>query len=251
MNEYRKIIVFLFASVLLLYMIKLAIFTKKKWEFKTSTFFVLIGGLSLLTIGTFLDMLSWIFDYGIIKIAIDICFTLGTIIYIIGVIFWSNYTKEIIGKLQEIVLTDSLTGVLNRNGIEKVFARVTNTKDPFYVIVCDLDGTKRINDKFGHLDGDKYIKNTAKIMTSMVGLKGYVGRIGGDEFIILLGYLNIEELQQIKFNIKQKVEEIFPEQKTGISIGYSLYPSEGEEFGELMGIADSRMYEEKKTEKDK
>lgn len=243
-------IVFLFVLLLLFYMIKLLIFTKQSWKFRTYTFVVLIGGLSLLTIGAFLDMVIYIENYKIIYILMKSCFTLGSVIYVLGVILWSNYTRKMIKLLEKTSLTDPMTGVLNRNGIEKNYNIFIKTWGAFYVILCDLDGTKKINDSLGHLVGDKYINKTTKIMTDIIGLKGSIARIGGDEFVILLGYIDIEELQLIILKIKQAVYEILPEKNSGISAGYSLFPSDGVTFEELIKIADEKMYEDKQRRKD-
>ena len=161
----------------------------------------------------------------------------------IGVILWSNYTKKMIIQFEKIALTESMTGVLNRNGIEKIYNMINKARSSFYVIVCDLDGTKKINDSLGHLIGDNYINSATKIMTDIIALKGHIARIGGDEFVILLEYIDIQELQLIILKIKQAVYEILPEKNTGISFGYSLFPNDGVTFEELIKIADTKMYE--------
>lgn len=250
MVEFRKTIVFFFVLVLLFYMIKLRVFTKRSWKFRTYTFSVLIGGLSLLTIGTFLDMIVYIKNYKLIYILIKICFTLGAVIYILGVILWSNYTQKVIKQFEKNALTDCMTGLLNRNGIEKIFDMLIKEKSSFYVIVCDLDGTKKINDSLGHLMGDNYITSTTKIMTDIIRIKGNIARIGGDEFIILLGYIDIQELLLIILKLKQAIYEILPEKNSGISVGYSLFPDDGVTFKELIKIADEKMYEDKQRRKD-
>ncbi|MBZ9687186.1 GGDEF domain-containing protein [Clostridium estertheticum] len=249
MIQFRKIIVFLFVLVLLFYMIKLLILTKRSWKFGTYTFAVLIGGLSLLTIGTFLDMIVYIKNYEFIYILIKIFFTLGAIIYVLGVILWSNYTQKMINQFEKTALTDSMTGLLNRNGIEKIFNMRVKARISFYVIVCDLDGTKKINDSLGHLVGDKYIKSTTKIMTDIIGSKGNIARIGGDEFVIFLEYIDIQELQLIILNMKQAIYGILPEKNTGISVGYSLFLKDGVTFEELIKIADEKMYKDKQSRK--
>ena len=174
---------------------------------------------------------------------------MGAIIYVIGVILWSNFTKKMINQLEEITLNDYMTGVLNRNGIEKKYNRFIKSKSSFYVIFCDLDGTKKINDNFGHLIGDKYINRTTEIMTDIIGLKGHVARIGGDEFVILLEYIDSQELQLILLKIRQAVYAILPGKNTGISFGYSLFPNDGVTFEELIEIADKKMYVNKQSKK--
>lgn len=249
MFEFQKIIVFICVSVLLFYMIRLLIFTKQNWKFRTYTFVVLIGGLSLLTIATFLDMIVYIISYKITYILIKICFTMGAVIYVFGVILWSNYTKKMVKQFEAIALTDPMTGMLNRNGIEKIYNLFIETRSSFYVIVCDLDGTKKINDSLGHLAGDKYINSTTKIMADIIGLKGNIARIGGDEFVIIFEYIDIQELQLIVLKIKQAVYGILPERNTGISIGFSLFPNDGVTFDELIKIADEKMYIDKESRK--
>ncbi|MCB2300963.1 GGDEF domain-containing protein [Clostridium tagluense] len=249
MLDVQKVVVFLVALILLFYMIRLSVFTKQNWKIRTYAFVVLIGGLSLLIIATFFDIIGLIKNYKFIHILVRICFTLGTVIYVAGVILWSNYTKKMINQFKKIALTDSMTGVLNRNGMEKEYSMLIKEKNPFAVIVCDLDGTKKINDSLGHLAGDKYINSTTKIMTDAIGLKGHIARMGGDEFVIFLEYIDISELELIILKIKQAVCEILPEKNSGISIGYSLFPSDGVIFEELIKIADEKMYEDKQRRK--
>jgi len=249
MMEIRKIVIFLFVLLLLFYMLRLLTFTRKNWKFKTYTFVVLIIGLSLLTIGTFLDMIVSMKSYKIIYMLIKICFTMGAIIYVVGVILWSNYTKKMIIQFEQIALTDGMTGVLNRIGIEKIYNMFNEERSSFYVIVCDLDGTKKINDSLGHLIGDNYITSATKIMTDIIGIKGHIARIGGDEFVILLEYIDIQDLQLIILRIKQAVYGILPEKNTGISFGYSLFPNDGVTFEELIKIADKKMYNDKQSTK--
>lgn len=249
MFDIKKIIVFLFVLILLLYMIRLSIFTRRKWQFRTYTFSILFVGLLLFTIATFLDMASPIVKTQHMHILIRILFTLGAIIYTLGVILWSHYTKKVIEKLEEMTLKDAMTGLFNRTGIERVYKTIYESNNPFCVIICDLDGMKKINDKYGHLQGDKYITSTAKIITDAIGKKGYVGRIGGDEFVIILEYQDTQQVQQVLLKIKQLVDEIFTEKNTGISLGYSLFPYDGDALEELIKVADKKMYNDKKIRK--
>lgn len=89
-------------------MIRLSIYTRKKWQFRTYTFFVLVLGLILITIATFLDMLSPIIKTGHVYIFIRAFFTSGAIVYILGTIFWTHYTKKVIEQLEEMTLKDAV-----------------------------------------------------------------------------------------------------------------------------------------------
>ncbi|MCY6960175.1 GGDEF domain-containing protein [Clostridium brassicae] len=249
MYEVEKIIVFLFVAILLFYMIRLSFFTKREWGLETHTFKILFMGVLLIAIATFFDMILPIINTKIVHVSIKICFTLGAVVYIVGIILWSNYTKKVIKKFEELAVKDPMTGVFNRKGMEKVYKVFLKEKTPFYLVVCDLDRVKKINDEYGHLEGDKYIVGASKIILDTTGEKGYVGRIGGDEFVIILEYQDIQEVERIVFEIKQSVYEIFPRKDTGISLGYSLFPNDGDTLQDLIKVADERMYNDKERRK--
>jgi len=228
-------------------MIKLLYFTKKKWPLESYTFVILIGGISLITLATFLDLIRKIFDHELIDKVIKGGFTLGAIIYIIGIILWSNFTKTMMNKLEKSAITDYMTGILNRNGIERIYDSVAKEKNPFFVIVCDLDGTKMVNDTYGHIEGDYYIDESTKIIANVVGLKGHVSRIGGDEFVILLSYTTLDVLNDMIKSIKKRVSDIYSNENLGISVGYSTFPRDGKYLTDLIKVADKNMYEDKKS----
>lgn len=250
MIEYRKILVFIFVAILLIYMIRLFIFTKEKWKYKSYTIYILITGIVLVFFAALLDMLEGnIQNNSIYRAMIPVFFTLGAIVYVMGVIMWTKVTIQIMNKLEKLPLTDAMTGVLNRYGIEKLFKSTVETGKPFYVVICDLNGVKKINDTYGHIEGDKYINVATKIITRVIGLKEHMSRIGGDEFILLLEDLDKSKLEQNFCVIKSEISKIHPEAHTGISIGYALYPEEGINFKKLIKIADKKMYEDKKKQK--
>lgn len=249
MFDIYKVIVFLFVVVLLIYMIRLRLLAMAKLDLKTPTFTILLIGLSFCTVATFLDMIFPFWDSKIIYILLRVCFTLGAIFYIIGVILWSNYTKTVIQRYEEMALKDSMTDVFNRNGMEKVYKSVLQTNDKFFIIVGDLDRLKKINDEYGHLEGDRYIANASKIISKTLNGQGYVGRIGGDEFVILLNNKDLNEVEQIMTSIRQSIFQVSPGKSTGISLGYSVFPEEGSSLEDLVSVADRRMYIEKKSKK--
>lgn len=249
MIQFQKVLVFLCVTLLLFYMIRLLLFTNRKWPLKSYTFGILIGGMSLISIACFFDIIENVYRYKFIQYIIKTSFTLGAIIYVAGVILWSRFTKTMMEKLEKTTLTDPMTGVLNRSGVEKIYYELTEDKKPFYVIVCDLNGTKVINDTYGHIAGDKYISEATKILSNEVGTKGHISRIGGDEFVILLNYMDEEKVEVMISNIKRLVSSIYLDKNSGISIGYSLFPIEGRTLKELIKAADEKMYEDKKQSK--
>lgn len=247
MLDINKIIIFIFVAILGVYMIRLSHFATRNWQYKTNVFQALFLGLTFLGFATFLDVITPIYTIPSMHIIIRVFFTSGSIIFVLGLIRWISYTKEFILKIEEMSLKDSMLDIYNRKGIEKLFNTAIKNKEAFYMILCDLDGMKNINDKYGHLEGgDTYIKRTVEIMRDIVGDKGDIGRLGGDEFIILLEMEQLDMIEEIITNIKKLVGNIFNGEKTGISMGYSKFPYDGVTIEELLIIADKNMYVDKK-----
>jgi diguanylate cyclase (GGDEF)-like protein len=209
----------------------------------------MIIGLGLISVGTFFDMISNLINMNLGTL-IPTCFTLGAIIFVVSIMLWSKYMVEIMTALNEYAHNDSMTGLYNRMGFEKVFEKKIAIQESFYIMVFDLDKTKIINDNFGHLKGDKYIISAARIIKDEIGENGFIGRTGGDEFVALVENITEEKIEDIKFFIKNRVSHIFNKQNTQISIGYSKYKKDGETFEELLNLADKKMYEDKKKIKE-
>ncbi|MGV8905401.1 MAG: GGDEF domain-containing protein [Acetobacterium sp.] len=245
MPELRKIVVFIFVSLLFIYMVKLLYVMRHKKE-NLYIFIIMNGGLLLLAVATFLDMIAKNSCIAYIYIIMKLCFTGGAILYIIGMILWTDFTKKMNGELERMASIDSLTGTLNRNGLIKVFDVLVKRKIPFYFLVGDLDGTKLINDTLGHLEGDKFICNTANIMTDAVRNHGHISRIGGDEFVIIFENQDSHEAAKIIDTIRKKVSMLYPETNSDMSIGAAIYPSDGQTFEALFKVSDTQMYESKR-----
>jgi diguanylate cyclase (GGDEF)-like protein len=199
-----------------------------------------------LTIATFLDLFAGIFHEPYVYLILKLCFTVGSIFYVIGIILWSGFTVNIINDLERMASLDSLTGALNRNGLNKAFDTLIKSESSFYLFVCDLDHTKLVNDTLGHIEGDKFICNASQIMVDAIGKNGDVSRIGGDEFVILVKNFDIFKIEESIFHIKEKISELYPQSNFGISVGYASFPEDGKTFEDLIKIADARMYAEKK-----
>ena len=150
---------------------------------------------------------------------------------------------------------DSLTGLNNRKTLKKVFesyVRQDEEDEDFqvYLFMMDLDGFKEINDTYGHHEGDKALVATAKILReSVAGMKAYIARFGGDEFMVMSFFRSGDEV----LAYRAKLTEMFraynerekPPYQLKISIGFSPYePGQGLE--ELTEAADRALYEEKR-----
>ena len=92
--------------------------------------------------------------------------------------------------LESLSITDELTGLLNRRGfyleLGRAQARALRNGETGLLLLCDLDGFKAVNDRHGHLVGDRVLCAVARLLQSHTRRSDYVGRLGGDEFAVLM-----------------------------------------------------------------
>jgi len=153
-------------------------------------------------------------------------------------------------RLLEISKTDMLTKTFNKITILNIIEKLTNTKkqDPFSILMFDIDNFKTINDSFGHVVGDMCIKLLAGIAFGNIREVDYLGRYGGDEFIIVLPALSENEAKFVAERFRKKIsEETNP--KFTVSIGIATYPYDGQSVKELISVADKGLYKSKSAGK--
>jgi diguanylate cyclase (GGDEF)-like protein len=149
--------------------------------------------------------------------------------------------------------TDPLTGILNRRGFmdaaERELARASRYNRPFVLAYVDVRGLKAVNDTEGHLMGDELIKTVAGLMKESARADDVVGRIGGDEFALLLGEQTAESAEPVVRRIRARVAERRAAMEIGmpweLTIGLAAFPQDGTTLEELLGIADRRLYEQR------
>ena len=151
---------------------------------------------------------------------------------------------------------DSLTGLNNRKTLKLVFEDYEKEDDEdrrLYMFMMDLDHFKEINDTYGHSEGDKALVATAKMLReSVAGMKAYIARFGGDEFMMMSFFSGEEEVLAYKEKLKESFREYNEREKPPytlkISIGYSRHEPE-QSLEALTEAADRNLYEEKKRNK--
>ncbi|GAA4643596.1 hypothetical protein GCM10023115_15560 [Pontixanthobacter gangjinensis] len=146
---------------------------------------------------------------------------------------------------------DVLTGLANRHRMEK---RLTATLTAYKVakrscalMMLDLDRFKQVNDTLGHPAGDELLKQVAQRLTSLLGEAGEIGRIGGDEFQVLLPDMDDRgKLGELAQRVIQMVSQPYSIDGSraiiGTSIGIAIAPYDGIEPGELISSADLALY---------
>ena len=122
---------------------------------------------------------------------------------------------------------------------------------PFGVAVCDLNGFKAVNDRYGHLVGDQILRTIAETFKDCCRAEDTVARMGGDEFIFLFPSMTADaahrRLGMLESAVQQACAKLHLEVAISTSVGLAFYPQDGAGAEELIGAADRRMYLQKQT----
>ncbi|MCP3688489.1 MAG: EAL domain-containing protein [Gammaproteobacteria bacterium] len=157
--------------------------------------------------------------------------------------------------IKHIASHDLLTGVYNRRGLYDELNRLIHRSERYSytsaVILMDLDGFKNINDRYGHVTGDLLLKQISSNLKDLVRVTDTVGRIGGDEFVVLVSDINersnliniIEKLLEVT---TKPLENSESHVTVSSSVGVALYPDHGSDTAALLHHADQAMYQAKK-----
>lgn len=146
---------------------------------------------------------------------------------------------------------DPLTSVFNKETTQKLIDQKLKNHEHFCFLILDVDDFKSVNDNYGHAVGDKVLKNLSDLFKNHFRQTDIVGRIGDDEFIILIEDEHIAEsrIQSLLKKVNElKIEEL-QDFKLSISVGMAFAPSNGTTFMELYRHADHALYQTKRTGK--
>jgi diguanylate cyclase (GGDEF)-like protein len=141
---------------------------------------------------------------------------------------------------------DSLTGIYNKKAIlfeaEKMI--LTKPNSPFCVLIFDIDNFKKINDTYGHVEGDNCILKAVDLVRSCLRENEKIGRYGGDEFVVVLPNTNLQQGINIAERIRKKIMDSSNPYFT-VSIGITCYPEDGNNIKDLIITADKGLYKSK------
>ena len=146
---------------------------------------------------------------------------------------------------------DGLTGLANYReffeNLEQEVRRAERARQPFALLLLDLDDLKTINDRLGHLTGNRALNRLARVMKEHCRATDVAARYGGDEFAILLLDADGERAQNVAERISSCLRSQPDSPSLSVSIGYSVYPHDGLSASELLESADKRLYQSKKS----
>ena len=166
-----------------------------------------------------------------------------------------RYIGEIIRELKFLADFDSLTGIYNRRKIEDVLMfeleRAKRYGKPLSILFIDIDNFKDINDTYGHRKGDQVLRRVASLIRQELRSTDYVGRFGGEEFLVILPETRPEEAVKVAERIRRVIERAdFGGVKVTVSVGVTGY-AEGESCSEIIERVDRAMYKAKMNGKNR
>lgn len=161
-------------------------------------------------------------------------------------------TKE---ALRHLALHDALTDLANRRHFEETAERTLHRSrregSRFGIVAIDLNDFKPINDTYGHEAGDLVLKSVADRLRNIIRASDFVARVGGDEFCMIIENVSSEaDMTEVVNKIESAMEPPLSLSTAsvpiGASIGWAIFPLDGDQIDTLHSVADKRMYTEKK-----
>jgi diguanylate cyclase (GGDEF)-like protein len=158
---------------------------------------------------------------------------------------------DILREAKHDAITDALTELGNRHWMQDMFdrelQRVQQSGKPACVMMLDIDGFKRLNDKYGHIAGDRVLGSVARVLRKHLRPTDLIARFGGDEFSAFLPGISLEKAKQTADRIREKVSKTSPaalDAPVTVSIGVTAATAD-DDLNELIHRADAAMYEAK------
>jgi len=204
-------------------------------------------------------------DFSIVESRALAAIAAGIALVIVGaVVFWRRLSaalerfegayREAEKKIKNLAMTDVLTGLANRlslrESLQAALRRAGQDQTKVAVLMIDLDRFKPLNDRHGHLVGDRILKTVAQRMAKIVRNGAFRGRYGGDQFLAVVEYSTDEESPH---RVGQRLVEALSEHMTidgltvqiGASVGCAVYPTDAKSDEELIRKADMALYRAK------
>ena len=166
---------------------------------------------------------------------------------------------RLFAQVQQLAVTDSLTGLLLRRPFMEQFGRevlrAIRSHEPLAVLMLDVDHFKRHNDNYGHLAGDAVLRSVAELLRQALPVDSLIARYGGEEFAVVLPRAAVSQAAVLANQVRLLVEQDAHHAGAGhrktepapvtLSIGVSGLPSDAQSEIELIRVADLRLYQAK------
>jgi len=157
--------------------------------------------------------------------------------------------RKLEDHLRQEAAKDPLTGLANRRSLVETvdieIQRSERTGREFALLFLDLDGLKKINDRFGHVVGSQALCRLGDVLCICSRTIDTPSRFGGDEFALVLPETGRDSAKLVAHRIREHLVNDGREPKLSVSIGVAVYPNDGKELDSLLGAADAAMYTNK------
>jgi diguanylate cyclase (GGDEF)-like protein len=171
--------------------------------------------------------------------------------------FQRTRAGRLIERLESAARTDPLTRLLNRRGLEELFERelerTRRGQGELSVLVCDLDHFKQVNDRLGHLAGDRVLERLGRVLKLAARRADGAARLGGEEFALLLPGCGLDEAHIVAERLRREVRTEFASDPLPltISFGVAAMPNHGDSTWSLLQAADHALYAAKELGRDR
>ncbi|WP_422486956.1 HD domain-containing phosphohydrolase [Gudongella sp. DL1XJH-153] len=165
------------------------------------------------------------------------------------VVVFRDFTdkREKLKEIEYLSYHDYLTGLYNRRYMEDSIKRLDTQRNlPFTVMTIDVNGLKLTNDAFGHKMGDKLLTSVAEVLRTACREDDIIGRMGGDEFMVILPKTSEIQADRVKSRIEVAAKSIRLDSViVSLAIGFSTKSTSDVEISSVMTMADNNMYKDK------
>ncbi|HEX5929591.1 MAG TPA: GGDEF domain-containing protein [Solirubrobacterales bacterium] len=206
----------------------------------------IVAGLLLpLLLGSFSDRQAWI---------LALVEALCLVVIAAGVLLLARRLRTSHDALWALARRDELTGVGNYRSLHErlaeEIARHRRHSREFALILLDLDGFKAVNERLGHLEGDRLLAEVGAALSDEVRAEDSVFRQGGDEFAVIVPEANAEEAEEVAARLRERIchrgfgsDERWP---VSAACGFAMFPVDGVTVDDLLGYADSDLFTAKR-----
>jgi diguanylate cyclase (GGDEF)-like protein len=157
--------------------------------------------------------------------------------------------RDVEARLRQLAVTDPLTGLANHrhmmHALQAEIERSLRNGRGFAILLLDLDGLKRINDRHGHLVGSRALRRVANVLWTSCRSTDIAARFGGDEFVVILPESGDSTARQVADRITNRLAADPEQPPTSVSIGIALFPRDGVSADALIAVADRMLYDAK------
>jgi len=170
----------------------------------------------------------------------------------LNIIEWGHEKADLMRQLRDMAMTDTLTGAANRRSanefMQREYAHSQKEGLPFTLIMMDVDKFKRINDTYGHEQGDQVLKAITRAAKDLLRGSDLLVRWGGEEFLVVAPNTDAADGFALAENIRLAIEKTPIEgcHNVSVSMGVSLIAA-GKSIEDALGRADAALYRAKET----